>query len=432
MNEKQNQNQHDAYEHAFERVPDSKRKSLLSLIIVLAGYPIALSNFVIGGNVAIGLSFSEAMLALLAGNLVLICIVVATGIFAFRTGLSTAFLSRRAFGKSGSSIFSILLAISAVTWISLNGDIFARLIDTTFGWWFLSIPVTAVICILLWMQSAIRGFKGLHFISALGVPAALIMSAAGVIAVGIHTSGFEGITEYVPVEPITFTAGSAAVVGGWVFGAVITPDVCRFAKKESHVLIAGAIAFVIGCFGLQFAGALVAISTGYGDFTAAMAALGLSLIAFVAAIFCLWTTQDNNIYGASLALQNIIKETSFYGKITHKNIAVGISGLAALFAALGIYDHIIPIISNLSVLITPVPGLIIAEEAIVKSPNSEKVVNWFGIIAWLAGGITGFIALQANFFIPPVIGMGTSFVIYVVLGKLVCKNVSTDKSEVKA
>lgn len=410
-------------ENAFNSVPDSERKSLLSLTFVLAGYPIALSNFVIGGAVGVGMTFSKAVLTLLAGNAVLIGIVLATGYMAFKTGLSTSFLSRRAFGKKGSTIFSLLLAISSVTWISLNGDIFARLIKTTFTWWPLSIPITAIICIALWTQSAIRGYKGLEVISFLGVPAALIMSIVGVIAVGKASGGFNEIFNYIPANPISFTAATSSVIGGWVFGATITPDVCRFAKSTKDLFIAGIAAFALGCLGLQFAGALVAISTGNGDFTVAMAALGLSLVAFVAAIFCLWTTQDNNIYGASLAIQNVLDETSLKGKVQHKHIALGIAGLAAVFAALGIFNYILPIIKFLSLLIPPVPGLIIGEEFFIKRPKEGMKVNSVALVSWFLAGAASYLSLKADMFVPPLVGIVTSCVTYVVLSKIVSNKV---------
>ncbi len=159
----------------------------------------------------------------------------------------TAFLSRRAFGKNGSSVFSLLLVISSMTWISLNADIFARLIKTTFPWWPIGIPITAVIVILIWMQSAIRGYKGLEFISFIGVPSALIMSLVGVVAAFNVTNGFSMITTYTPENPLSFTAATASIVGGWVFGATITPDVCRFAKSKRDVIIASLVAFIVGC-----------------------------------------------------------------------------------------------------------------------------------------------------------------------------------------
>lgn len=407
----------DVYENVFSSVPEEKRKSLLSLTFVLAGYPIALSNFVIGGAVGVGLSFRDAVVALIIGNAVLIAIVVLTGLMAYKTGLSTSFLSRRAFGQVGSHIFSVLLALSAVTWVALNGDIFSRMIISTFSFWKLPVQITAVIVILIWMQSAIRGYKGLQFISFVGVPAALIMAAYGVFAVGQATNGFSGLSSYVPANPITFSAATASIVGGWVFGATITPDVCRFAKSKKDVYIASLAAFIVGCFGLQFAGALIAITTGSGDFVVAMAALGLTVVAFLAAVFCLWTTQDNNIYGASLAMQNVFKDTKFNGKITHKHIAMSVAILAAILASLGIYSKILPVIKFLSILIPPVPGLIIAEEFFVKKPKNQDYLNMNAIIAWLGGGVLSYIALKTNFFVPPIIGVVSSAVLYIILSK---------------
>ena len=303
----------------------------MSLTAVLAGHPIALSNFVIGGAVGVGLTFDKALLALLVGNGMLIAIVILTGLMAYETGLSTSFLSRRAFGKMVLVCVFTAFGLSSITWISMNGDIFSRLIKTTFPWWPLSVPVTAIIVILIWMQSAIRGYKGLEFISYLGVPAALIMSIVGVVAALNKAGGFAVISSYVPSNPINFTAATASIVGGWVFGATITPDVCRFAKSKRDIVIAGLASFIVGCFGLQFAGALVALATGKGDFTLAMAGLGLTGVAFVAAVFCLWTTQDNNIYGASLAIQNILRETKAKGKVSHMQIAVTVAGVSATY-----------------------------------------------------------------------------------------------------
>ncbi|HHX37356.1 MAG TPA: thiamine permease [Clostridiaceae bacterium] len=407
-----------AYEHAFSSVPESARKSLLSLTVVLAGYPIALSNFVIGGSVGVHMNFSEAVTALIVGNLVLIAVVIITGLAAFKTGLSTSFLSRHAFGKKGSAVFSGLLILSSITWVSMNGDIFARLIKTTFSWWPIPIAITAVLCIALWTLSAVRGYKGLEFISYLGVPAALILSVVGVVAALRSGSGFEAIKAYVPSETMTFSAATSSIVGGWVFGATITPDVCRFGKSKRDVVIAGLASFIVGCFGLQFAGMLVALSTGEGDFTKAMASLGLSLVAFFAAIFCLWTTQDNNIYGASLATQNILNETKHKGKVPHSTIALTVAGIAAVLAALGIFNFILPIIQFLSILIPPVPGLIIAEMYIIKRDNSDRKINPIAIISWILAGVCSYIALRTNFFVPALIGIFTSIIFYVVFTKL--------------
>lgn len=395
-------------------VQESERKDLFSLTMVLAGYPIALSNFIIGGAVGVGMTFWGAMGTLVVGNLILIVLATFTGMTAFETGLSTSFLSRRAFGRQGSSIFSGLLVASSVTWIALNGDIFARLIIDTFSWWPLSIAITSVICIAIWLWSAIQGYEGLEKVAVLGVPAAIIMSVVGAVVAIIKSGGFATILSYQPKEILTFSAATSSVVGGWVFGATISPDVCRFAKSKKDAAVATVVAFVLGCFGLQLAGALVAIATGYGDFVVAMGILGLGLVAFVAAIFALWTTQQNNIYGAALAVQNVLEGTKLE-KVEYKVVAGIVALLAAAFAFLGIYEMILPVIQFLSVLIPPVPGIMIAEDYIVKNSNEKRAFNIVAMIAWICGGIASYIALQIDFFVPPIVGIIASMLIYILL-----------------
>ncbi len=410
------------YEFAFEKVPESQKKNGLSIFVVLAGYAIALSNFVTGAAIGYKMEFKDAITAILAADAFLIALVIITGLMAFKSGLSTAFLSRKAFGKKGSSIFSVILAISAINWVGINGDTFSKMIVSTFPWWPIPISITAVIIIALWAQSAIRGFKGLEFISWLGVPAAIILSIVCVVSVGAQTNFFADSIGYVPTEgTLTFTQASASVIGSWIFGCVITPDVCRFAKKKKHVAIGGFCAFIIGLFALQTCGILVATATGKPDFISATAALGLSVLVFICTIFCLWTTQDNNIYAASLALQNVFEETKLKGKITHKHIAIGISLFAAVFAFFGALKYLLPIVQTLSVLIAPVPGLLIAENFFIKKSKEMKNVNILAIISWVIGGVCGYIALKANFFISPVVGFIATVILYTVLSKLLDK-----------
>jgi len=421
--------QDSAFEYAFERVPENKRKGMLSLTIVLAGYPIALSNFIIGGLVGVSLTFEKAVLALLVGNGILMSVVVAMGILASREGLSSTFLSRTAFGRAGSYVFSILLILSSVTWISLNGDIFARLVNAQFTWWPIPISWTAAIVVFLWLLSAMKGYRGLAFMSRIGVPAAILLAIYGMITVGLTGEGYSGVTNYIPENPITFTAATASIVGGWIYGATITADLTRFAKKKTHVVFAGVIAFSIGCLGFQMAGAMVAISTGQEDFIQAMIQLGIGFVAFVTAVFCLWTTEDKDIYTGSLAIQNILQKTKYSRKIKHKHTATFIAIIAAIFAAGGIFSFIMPIIQFLSILIPPVPGIVIAEGFFVKKSKYNMLVNKSAIIAWIIGGICSYLALEFNFFISPLVGILTAGLSYIILEKYLNKNIAANEEE---
>ena len=58
-------------EYVYDAVPQSARKSVGSILVILTGYTISLSNFVTGATVGFKMPFKEAVLACAVGNLML-------------------------------------------------------------------------------------------------------------------------------------------------------------------------------------------------------------------------------------------------------------------------------------------------------------------------------------------------------------------------
>ena len=408
------------YEFAFEPVPKDKRKSTFSLFMVLAGYPITVSNFVTGTAIGYRMTFFDALVAIVAADAFLILIAIGTGIVSYKTGLSTSFLSRSAFGKKGSAIFSLLLALSAVNWIGINGNTFASMVVENWHWWPIPMAVTSALIILVWSISATHGYKGLEFISWIGVPTTVFMALACFVIVGIQYDGYGAVASYVPDSNnvMSFTEASASIVGSWVFGCLISPDVCRFARSKGSVAIAGIGAFSLGLFCLQVIGIVIGQVAHNGDFTVATAAIGLGPLVLACTLVSLCTTQDNSIYGASLAMQNVLSETRFRGKVKHKYIAFGVALLSAIFAACGALSYLLPIISFLSVLMAPIPALILAEHYFVKRSKSGIGTNPVALVSWLLGGVCGQVCLELNFFVSPVVAFAFTMVVYTVLSRM--------------
>lgn len=413
------------YEFAFEPVPKDKRKSGLSLFLVLAGYPIAVSNFVTGSAIGFQMTFLDALLALVIGDAFLIFVAVSTGLVSYSTGLSTSFLSRIVFGKRGSTIFSALLVLSSITWIGINGNTFGRMVLANFPNFPIPEAVLGVLIILVWSISAMKGYKGLEIVSWIGVPTAIMLSVVIFVLVGTRYGGFGMVLSYAP-DPdsmMPLTTAIASIVGSWVFGCLITPDVCRFASSKKGVVGAGIAAFTIGLFCLQLVGVIVAQIAKSGDFSEATAAIGLGYLVLVCTLVCLCTTQDNNIYGAGLAAQNILDATSLRGKVTHSQIALIVTVLSAVFAACGALKWLLPIVQFLSVLLVPIPAMIVAERCFVKRSKSRVSVNPSAIAAWLIGGVVGEVCLQTGFLVSTIVAYVATFLIYILLAKLLDERV---------
>ena len=69
-------------EYVYDAVPQSARKSVGSILVILTGYTISLSNFVTGATVGFKMPFKEAVLACAVGNLMLILVATLLGVIA--------------------------------------------------------------------------------------------------------------------------------------------------------------------------------------------------------------------------------------------------------------------------------------------------------------------------------------------------------------
>ena len=405
-------------EYAFGSVPASARKSFGTILVILTGYTISLSNFVTGATVGSQMQVGPAILSAFVGNTILAFVALMLGMIGAESGKTTLVLARNSLGKRSSAIMSVLITMSAINWIAVNANTFADMVLVNFGWWPFGMALTAIIVVALWAQSAIRGAKGLEIVSWLGVPCAVILAIASFIAIG-NKAGYGTVSSFIPTgSNLTFAAGSTSIVGAWIFGCIVTPDVTRYAKNKKHVAICTPLAVYVGLFAIECVGILTAQATNQSSFVAATAALGLGMLVFVCAIFCVWTTQDNNIYSASLSLQNLFVDTKLEGKFKHSWLAIFVAAAAAIFAACGAVKYLLPIIKTLSVLLPPLPAIMIAEHWFVKNSKAEKAISWSGIITWALATTCGQIAINHNFLIPAVVSMVVAFVLYIVVSKI--------------
>ena len=103
-------------EFSLSAVPESERKSYISLTIIWTGFVFVIVSMMAGGTLAVGLSFKEVIYATLIGNVFLCLIAVAVSVIASKTGLTFALLTRYSFGVTGSKVASIFVPIVNIGW----------------------------------------------------------------------------------------------------------------------------------------------------------------------------------------------------------------------------------------------------------------------------------------------------------------------------
>src|SRR5699024_6415010 len=94
-------------------------------LVVMLGLTFFSASMWSGGELGQGLNFTQFILIVLAGNLILGLYTGALAFMAAKTGLSTHLLARYAFGEKGSYISSFMLAFTQIGWFGVGTAMFA-------------------------------------------------------------------------------------------------------------------------------------------------------------------------------------------------------------------------------------------------------------------------------------------------------------------
>ncbi|MEG1824125.1 MAG: cytosine permease [Cloacibacillus sp.] len=384
------------YEYAFIPVPQQQRKNSTGLFYVLAGYTSALSCLVLGAKLGAAMPFWQAVGACFVGDVMLIMLGAGMGILSARSGWSTAFLAREELGQAASVIFSLLIITCSIFWIGFNGKCFSSMLIAVFPEWRLPESVTSLIVIALWAASASGGWRTLEMASRVVVPCSLVLLFYTMFLLAKQMDGAAFLNAAPVNAPVTFAAASTAVIGNFIFGCIITPDTCRFARSSRSVVAVCSSGYALGLFLFNVCGVVLAKAGGFDDVTRCASALSLLVPLLLCSIFCLGTTQNINIYGGSLALQNIFRGTALEGNVSHRVSVYLIAGFASAIAVSGVTASLLSMVSYFSILMVPLPAMLFCEALFFRGRKKTPGFQMRAAAVWGTGSFVGYILLHSG------------------------------------
>ncbi len=386
----QTQAQSPENDYAMEPVPVEKRRPWWEITFVTSGFCMAVSGMFAGAALTAGLSLKDIMIAIFVGNAVLALYGGFTGAIGAKTGVSTTMLSRHAFGRYGSLVISLVWAITLIGWFSVQAGFFGQTVHSMYpdAGFLTDIPVAATWGGMLMILTAYIGFKGIRLLSNIAIPALIILCIIGVVMGLNHAGGFGHLAENI-TKPMSLMEGIVLVIGTFAVGAVIQPDIARYAKSPKESWVAIIVGMVIANGFIVFAGAITAASMGTGDLPAVMLQLGLGIPALLVLIAAQWTSNDSNLYSASLALTNIFP-------IGKAKLVLIVGIIATILGAAGMANHFVNFLLTIGVAVPPVAGILIADYYVVHKRGyrfgkgtSYAGVVWPAFISWALGIVAG-------------------------------------------
>nr|WP_318539741.1 cytosine permease [Terribacillus saccharophilus] len=407
---KQNKVDHD---FSLQPVPGSHRSGFWKMMMVMLGFTFFSASMVSGGTLGLGLSMTQFIWIVLAGNLILGLYTGALAHISAKTGLSTHLLTRYAFGEKGSYLSSFLLSATQVGWFGVGAAMFAVPVHRVTG---IDTYILIIILGLGMTATAFFGMKALTILSIIAVPSIIALGGFSALEAVDTIGGFGELMQYQPTEKISLAAALTICVGSFISGGTLTPDFTRFADKPKNAVITTVFAFFIGNSLMFFFGAIGAIITGQSDISEVMFLQGLIIPAIIVLGLNIWTTNDSAIYASGLGISNITK--------IKKSKVVIFNGIVGTILAMWLYNNFVGFLTTLGAVLPPIGAILIADYFIVrrgKYPAFEtmtfKAVNWNAMIAWAIG------AGAAKFLpgIPPINGLIGVAAVYVVLSIIAAK-----------
>ncbi len=390
---------HDDY--SLTRVPESERYSWITVAVQRFGQLSALSQFLLGATLGFGMTFWNALLALTLGAVILEVVAIFVGIAGMREGLSTSVLSRwTGFGRYGSSIIGLVFAVSLIGWFGVQNAVFAEGVHSLIGGipvWAWSIITGAAVTLVV-----IYGFISMAWVAYITVPAFLLLAGYSITNALLEYRLGELVTSAPPGETLSLAAGTTIVAGGFIVGAVITPDMTRFNRSAADVIKQTVVGITLGEYTIGLIGVLLAHALKSQD----VIEIVTSTSGFIGTIILIAATlkiNDWNLYSSSLGFANSI-DTIFGTRLDRALITIGVGVLGTFLSAVGILEQFVPFLTALGVVVPPIAGIMVVDYYLLRRhreelaegarmgtlPARQEQLNPVTIIAWAAASVVGY------------------------------------------
>ncbi|SMO34642.1 cytosine permease [Melghirimyces algeriensis] len=386
----------------YERqpVPLSDRKRWWSLSLVWIAIGIDLSSILLGGQLGAGMPLDQALLSVVIGSLVLAVFSSLCSYVGAMTGLSTAMISRFVFGEYGARLVAGVIGVSLFGWFGVQAGFFGAsagaLLEQLSG----VTPPESVLSLvggLLMTTTAVFGYRAVEKLSIWSVPLMVGLLISSVVFAFAGNGGNQ-LNALPAGEPLTLGMAISFVVGIFLVGTVISPDVARWARTKKDAVLSAFFGFLIGNSLMLFIAIFLSKVTGTGDLVKIFTSLGMGIPAMLILILAQWTTNDNNLYSSSLSWSVVFRKLS---KVWITLIAGIVGSFIAFF---GIYNHFTDFLSYLTVLVSPIGGIYLAEYFLLDRSRFSfayireqkmPVFWWRSMIAWLGASFVSFATTPA-------------------------------------
>lgn len=308
------------------------------------------------GELAQGIGLSRAIIAVVAGAMILSLMSVPASVVGARTRLSSYMIIEHTFGYAGAKFVNFWFGLFLLGWYAVTAELFGRTLFlaatelTSLG---LAEPVYTILSSVLVIATTVYGFKAIDRLALIAVPF-LLLALLAVVVISLRQVTFADLI-VVEGEGINMPTAISAVVGAAIVGVVLMPDLTRYARNTRDCVVASFLGQGGGIIIAYLFGMIPVLVWNELEPMTYMFLAGFGGIALAVLVFATWTTNVVNLYSTALAARASVP----FG---HYRSVVVISGVVGTAAALvGIADNLIDFLVVLGLLVPPIAGVYLCD-----------------------------------------------------------------------
>ncbi|ANI38605.1 cytosine permease [Mycolicibacterium vaccae] len=370
-------------------VPQSHRRSTLSVSAVWFGFPMVLTCAIFGGTIVYGLGFWKGVLAIVVGNAVLFGYVGALSYLAGKTGKNFALSAAETFGRYGSKIVTGFLATVVIGWFAFQTGLTGATLNVSLGW---NETLIVLIAGLLYIGVTFIGIRALTVIGMIAAPLFVILGLVAVILV-TRDNGWSGVTSYEggasSATVLSIGAAVTIVVASFIDSGTMTADFTRWSKGGKEAVIATFSAFPIANMIAMLTGAVIVAAGGAlnpatdgGDFLPILVDHG-AVLAVLAVIFVfvnLGSVCAHCLYNGAVGWSQLVGS-----KMRVLTLVLGAAGLAIALA--GVWSHFPTWLNLLGIFVPSIGAVVIVDQLLTRRATSRELTTFRTqpFAAWIIG-----------------------------------------------
>jgi cytosine permease len=361
----------------------------------------ALSQFLLGATLGFGMTFWSAFLAMTLGAVLLEVVSIFTGIAGMREGLSTSVLARWAgFGRYGSSLIGLLLAVSLIGWFGVQNAVFAEGVHSLIGGipvWAWSIVTGAAVTLVV-----VYGFLSMAWVAYTTVPVFLLLAGYSISSTLLEYRLSDLLSSAPPGETLSLATGTTIVAGGFIIGGVLAPDMTRFNRSTADVIKQTVVGITLGEYTVGLIGVLLAQALKTRDVIEIVTSTS-GIIGTIILVAATLKINDWNLYSSSLGFVNSI-DAIFGLRVNRAVITILVGALGTVLSAVGILGQFVPFLIALGVVVPPIAGIMIVDYYLLRRhreqleegagsgvlPARQEKLNPVTLFAWAAACVVGY------------------------------------------